>query len=121
MVRLLHRELSPLPICQCFSPLPTENRRITSGKNGRACFLTFPCHHRRQLPEAEGFSAALIVATKHQLLRNTDCTWYKAQFFRFFLIRAFCFSHVILCFFRFCPIYLFGLLISPPSSPGTPL
>ena len=62
----------------------------------RLCFISFINHHRRQLPVAEGLFAALIVATKHQLLRNTDCTRYKAQFFRFFLIRG---------FFRFYPNY----------------
>ena len=34
-------------------------------------------HHGRQLPMAERPLAALLVTTKHHLLRNTYRTWYK--------------------------------------------
>ena len=68
------------------------------------------------------FFAALMVTTKHQLLRDTDRNRYETHFFRFLLIRALRSFHVILRFFGFYPNYfLFGLLISSPSSSGTSL
>ena len=68
-MRFLPRELSPLPICQWFSSFGLQRIVVAFlACSGRVRFLTFPYHHRRQLPEAEGVFATLIVTTKQRLL-----------------------------------------------------
>ena len=48
-------------------------------------------HHRRKLPETEGFSTASIVTPKQGLLRNADRALYETYFFSFLMTQVPCF------------------------------
>ena len=62
----------------------------------------FPNRHRRQLQEAEGLFAELVITTKQGLLRNTDRATKLVS--SLLLSHVICFSHVVLCF-GFYPNY----------------